>query len=147
MKKFLNILLLLLKKLDVVKEFLKIPTTPIFILELFKIKLIQIIFFIGTVILLLYPLKEICIPFFLFFFKSLNINTENILAALRLSEELIKLIEDLSLNNYLKFFLKIFAPFKCIYGIKIILDKNMFNTKNKIKGIIFRILYGVRLLL
>ena len=49
------------------------------------------------------------------------------------------------LISYLKFILKILSPFKCYFGIKILLNNKMFPTR--FKGIIFRVLYGFRLLL
>ena len=49
------------------------------------------------------------------------------------------------LISYLKFILKILSPFKCYFGIKILLNNKMFPKR--FKGIFFRVLYGFRLLL
>ena len=137
----------LIKKFEVVKEFLNIPTTPEYIQNLLKIKIIKKIFFILTVVLLLYSVKDICFPFFFLILKTLNINLDTLNVLNKSYADNITFNIGDKLYNFIKFLLKIITPFKCIFCIKIILNNNMFKTNNNIKGIIFRILYGFRLFL
>lgn len=113
--------------ISIFREFLSIPTTPEYILKILKIKTIQIFFLIGTVILVLYPLRGIWLPFLVLIFNHLNINLEPLALFLINAEIENNRVFDI-LFYYLKYLLKILSPFKCYFGIKVLLNKKIFSS-------------------
>ena len=70
---YLNIIQKIKVIISLIREFLAIPTTPDYILNLLKIKLIQKIFLICTLIVIIYSLRGIWLPLLVLIINNLYI--------------------------------------------------------------------------